>query len=88
MNRKEILSLSAGIGFFIIWVIDLNTPTPVEIQGKFWLELFFHYNWLMFCMACLFYYQISRNERLKSEGNSSKENFKVVDKTKKKKSKK
>ena len=54
MNRKEILSLSAGIGFFIIWVIDLNAPTPVEIQGKFWLELFFHYNWLMFCMACLF----------------------------------
>lgn len=88
MNRKEILSLSAGIGFFIIWVIDLNAPTPVEIQGKFWLELFFHYNWLMFCMACLFYYQISRNERLKSEENTTNKNIKTVVKNPKKKSKK
>jgi hypothetical protein len=88
MNRKEILSLSAGIGFFIIWVIDLNAPTPVEIQGKFWLELFFHYNWLMFCMACLFYYQISRNERLKSEENSKEISPKPTSKQLKKKSKK
>ncbi|MHA8050800.1 hypothetical protein V7S79_06760 [Aquirufa sp. ROCK-SH2] len=88
MNKKEVLSLSAGIGFFIIWVIDLNAPTPVEIQGKFWLELFFHYNWLMFCMACLFYYQISRNERLKSEADSSQKKPPVSDKTKKKNLKK
>jgi hypothetical protein len=88
MNRKEILSLSAGVGFFIIWVIDLNSPTPVEIQGKFWLELFFHYNWLMFCMACLFYYQISRNERLKAEENATKNPPKTVNSAPKKKSKK
>ncbi|MHA8066058.1 hypothetical protein V7S76_05155 [Aquirufa sp. ROCK2-A2] len=88
MNRKEVLSLSAGIGFFIIWVIDLNAPIPVKYQGNFWLELLFHYNWLMFCMACLFYYQISRNERLKSEENTANKNIKTVVKNPKKKSKK
>jgi hypothetical protein len=35
MGRKEILSLAAGIGFLIIWIIDLNSPTPASIQGNF-----------------------------------------------------
>jgi hypothetical protein len=67
MGRKEILSLAAGIGFFIIWIIDLNSPVPNNIKGHFWSEIFYHYGWLMYCVACLFYYQYSKNERLKKE---------------------
>ena len=67
MGRKEILSLAAGIGFFIIWIIDLNSPVPKDIQGHFWSEIFYHYSWLMYCVACLFYFQYSKNERMKKE---------------------
>lgn len=72
MSFKEIIALSAGIGFFIIWIIDLNAPTPVEIRGKFWHELFFHYTWLMWSVGCLFYYQYQKNNRLKEEHEASK----------------
>lgn len=82
MSFKEIIGLSAGIGFFIIWVIDLNAPTPIEIRGKFWHELFFHYTWLMWSVGCLFYYQYQKNIRTKEEDTPSKNT------TKKKKSKK
>lgn len=67
MGRKEILSLAAGIGFFIIWIYDLNSPVPNNIKGNFWSEIFYHYGWLMYCVTCLFYYQYSKNERLKKE---------------------
>lgn len=67
MTRKEIIILSAGIGFLIIWIIDLNAPTPVEIQGNFWLEIYFHYVWLMFGLGSLLYFQYSKNMRIKEE---------------------
>jgi hypothetical protein len=67
MSFKEIIGLSAGIGFLIIWIIDLNAPTPVEIRGKFWHELFFHYTWLMWSVGCLFYYQYQKNIRTQQE---------------------
>ncbi|MEY2794107.1 MAG: hypothetical protein RJA76_2099 [Bacteroidota bacterium] len=67
MSFKEIIGLSAGIGFFIIWIIDLNAPTPAEIRGKFWHELFFHYTWLMWSSGCLFYYQYQKNLRIKED---------------------
>ncbi|RVU25732.1 hypothetical protein EOJ36_04765 [Sandaracinomonas limnophila] len=72
MSFREIISLSAGIGFFIIWIIDLNAPTPAEIQGKFWHELFYHYNWLMFSVGCLFYFQYFKNLRVKNQETSDK----------------
>lgn len=67
MGRKEKLSLAAAIGFLLIWIIDLNSPIPTEIKGKFWSEIFYHYGWLMYCVSCLFYYQFSKNERLKKK---------------------
>ena len=35
MGKKEILSLAAAIGFILIWIIDLNSPTPAEVKGQF-----------------------------------------------------
>lgn len=84
MSFKEIIGLSAGIGFFIIWIIDLNAPTPLEIRGKFWHELFFHYTWLMWSVGCLFYYQYQKNLRNQKE----KDQQNKADTTKKLKSKK
>jgi hypothetical protein len=72
MSFKEIIGLSAGIGFFIIWIIDLNAPTPAEIRGKFWHELFFHYTWLMWSVGCLFYYQYQKNIRTQQEKDQEK----------------
>ncbi len=74
MSRREIFSLSGAIGFLIIWIIDLNSPTPKEIQGNFWNEIFYHYGWLMYAVACLFYYQFAKNMRLKKEEDQSKNN--------------
>jgi hypothetical protein len=50
----------------------LNSPTPKEIQGDFWNEIFYHYGWLMYAVACLFYYQFAKNMRLKKEEDQSK----------------
>lgn len=72
MGRKEVLSLAAGIGFLIIWIIDLNSATPSSIQGNFWSEIFYHYGWLMYCVACLFYYQYAKNDRIKKEEEANK----------------
>ena len=67
MGKKEILSLAAAIGFILIWIIDLNSPTPAELKGQFWAGIFYHYGWLMYGVACLFYYQYAKNERIKKE---------------------
>jgi hypothetical protein len=72
MSRREIFSLSGAIGFLIIWIVDLNGRTPKEIQGNFWNEIFYHYGWLMYAVACLFYYQFAKNMRLKKEEDNSK----------------
>ncbi|MFD3293765.1 hypothetical protein SKC35_08720 [Aquirufa sp. KTFRIE-69F] len=67
MGKKEIFSLAAAIGFILIWIIDLNSPTPAEVKGQFWGEIFYHYGWLMYGVGCLFYYQFAKNERIKKE---------------------
>jgi hypothetical protein len=67
MGKKEVLSLSAAIGFILIWIIDLNTPLPKEIEADFWGNIFAHYPFLMFGVGCLFYYQFAKNERIKKE---------------------
>ncbi|MFC0185025.1 hypothetical protein SAMN04515674_11565 [Pseudarcicella hirudinis] len=66
-SRKEVLLLSAGIGFLVIWIIDLNSPTPPEVKNNFWTNIFYHYGWLMFAVGFLFFFQYSKNERLKKE---------------------
>lgn len=72
MSIKELIGLSAGIGFFIIWILDLNKPVPAEIAGDFWNELLYHYAWLMYSVLCLFYFQYVRNIRLKSASEAEK----------------
>jgi hypothetical protein len=72
MSRSEKISLFIAIGFLIIWILDLNSPTPKEIQGMFWQEIGYHYSWLMFAVGCLFYYQFARNERITKEGKNKK----------------
>ncbi len=67
MSKKEIISLAIGIGFFIIWVMDLTKPIPEDIQGDFWAELIYHYFWLMFCISALFIYQYFRHIRLAND---------------------
>jgi hypothetical protein len=66
MSRSEKLSLFIAIGFLIIWIQDLNSPTPKEIQ------IGYHYSWLMFAVGCLFYYQFARNERISKEDKNKK----------------
>ncbi|MDI9872615.1 hypothetical protein [Flectobacillus roseus] len=75
MSRKEILLLSAALGFLIIWVLDLRAGTPPEVN-TFWTKIFYHYSWLMMCVGCLFYFQYSKQIRLKKEEQSSKSNKK------------
>lgn len=71
MSRKEILLLSAALGFLIIWVLDLRAGTPPEVN-TFWTKIFYHYSWLMMSVGCLFYFQYSKQIRLKKEEQSSK----------------
>lgn len=66
MTRKEILLLSAALGFLIIWVLDLRAGTPPEVN-TFWTKIFYHYSWLMMCVGCLFYFQYTKQIRLKKE---------------------
>jgi hypothetical protein len=55
MTLKEILLLAAAVGFFIIWALEYYNGIPLKAS----------YFWLMFGMGCLFYYQYSKNVRLK-----------------------
>jgi hypothetical protein len=72
MEKKEVLSLSAAIGFILIWIIDLNTPLPNEEKIGFWGNILAHYPFLMFGVGCLFYYQMAKNERIKKEKDGRK----------------
>ncbi|WP_044171968.1 hypothetical protein [Flectobacillus major] len=83
MSKKEILLLSAAIGFIIIWVLDLRAGTPPEID-TFWTRIFYHYSWLMMAVGCLFYFQYVKQIRLKKEEESNQEkNTKAAQDTKK-----
>ena len=55
MVLKEILLLAASIGFFIIWGLEIYNGIPLKAS----------YFWLMFGLACLLYFQYSKNIRLK-----------------------
>lgn len=57
MNLKETLLLSAAVGFFLIWVGELFKGLPLKES----------YFWVMFSIACLLYFQYSKNVRLKAE---------------------
>ena len=72
MSRKEILLLFAAVGFLIIWVLDLRAGLPAGLEPTFWNKIFYHYSWLMFAVGCLFYFQYSKQIRLKKEEEEAK----------------
>jgi hypothetical protein len=67
MTLKEILLLAASVGFFIIWGLELYNGIPLKAS----------YFWVMFGLASMFYFQYSKNERLKKEKNKAS----IIDKT-------
>ena len=79
MSKKEILLLFAAIGFLIIWILDLRAGLPAGLEPTFWNNIFYHYSWLMFAAGCLFYFQYSKQIRLKKEENEQKDKPVEVD---------
>ncbi len=77
MSKKEILLLFAAVGFIIIWILDMRAGLPATIEPTYWNKIFYHYSWLMFSAGCLFYFQYSKQIRLKKleeqEKNKPKE---------------
>ncbi len=63
MVLKEILLLAAAIGFFLIWGLEIYNGIPLKAS----------YFWLMFGMGCLFYFQYSKNIRLKNISNNKED---------------
>ena len=72
MSKKEILLLFAAVGFLIIWILDLRAGLPPGLEPTVWNNIFYHYSWLMFAVGCLFYFQYSKQIRLKKEENEQK----------------
>jgi hypothetical protein len=72
MSKKEILLLFAAVGFLIIWILDLRAGLPAGLEPTFWNKIFYHYSWLMFAAGCLFYFQYSKQIRLKKEDEEAK----------------
>jgi hypothetical protein len=64
MTLKEILLLAASIGFFIIWGMEIYNGITLKAS----------YFWIMFGIGCLLYFQYSKNERLKKEGDITNSN--------------
>jgi hypothetical protein len=62
MILKEILLLSAAIGFFIIWILEIMNGVPFKAT----------YFWIMFSVGSLLYFQYSKNARLKKNSNQNK----------------
>jgi amino acid permease len=74
MSKKEILLLFAALGFLIIWILDLRAGLPAGLEPTFWNKIFYHYSWLMFAAGCLFYFQYSKQIRLKKLEQEQKNN--------------
>jgi hypothetical protein len=75
MVLKEILLLSAAVGFFIIWILEIMAGYPLKAT----------YFWVMFGLGFLLYFQYSKNVRLKKEeANSNPNSSKTKVKAKKK----
>ncbi len=81
MSKKEILLLFAAVGFLIIWILDMRAGLPASIEPTYWNKIFYHYSWLMFAAGCLFYFQYSKQIRLKKleEQEKNKPNIEQKD---------
>ena len=84
MSKKEILLLFAAVGFLIIWILDMRAGLPAGIEPTYWNKIFYHYSWLMFSAGCLFYFQYSKQIRLKKEEEIGKNKLKLEQKDDKK----
>lgn len=73
MSKKEVLLLFAAVGFLIIWILDLRAGLPPGLEPTVWNNIFYHYSWLMFAVGCLFYFQYSKQIRLKKEENKQQD---------------
>jgi hypothetical protein len=62
MTLKESILLSAAVGFFLIWVGEVFKNIPLKES----------YFWVMFSLGCLFYFQYTKNVRLKREAAEKK----------------
>jgi amino acid permease len=80
MSKKEVLLLFAAVGFIIMWVLDLRAGLPAGLEPTFWNKIFYHYSFLMFAAACLFYFQYTKQIRLKKEENEEKNKSEVSQK--------
>lgn len=77
MTLKESLLLSAAVGFFIIWAGELFQGVPLKAS----------YFWVMFSIACLLYFQYTKNVRLKKEAAAARQQQSAVKKPVSKKKK-
>lgn len=62
MSLKESILLSAAVGFFLIWVGEVFKNIPLKES----------YFWVMFSIGCLFWFQYTKNVRLKREEQEKK----------------
>lgn len=72
MSKKEVLLLFAAVGFIIMWILDLRAGLPAGLEPTVWNKIFYHYSFLMFAAGCLFYFQYSKQIRLKKEEEDAK----------------
>lgn len=62
MSLKESILLSAAVGFFLIWAGEVFKNIPLKES----------YFWVMFSIGCLFWFQYTKNVRLKREEQEKK----------------
>ncbi|NEU67586.1 hypothetical protein GK091_11895 [Spirosoma agri] len=74
MKLSEILLLSGGAGFLILWIAEYQRTTFTE---SYWL--------LMLCLGCLLAFQYVKNKRLEREKAISPTIKQMVEDRKKKK---
>ncbi len=80
MSKKEVLLLFAAVGFIIMWILDLRAGLPAGLEPTVWNKIFYHYSFLMFAVVCLFYFQYSKQIRLKKEEEEAKKKVIVTEK--------
>ncbi|NDU96610.1 hypothetical protein GK108_17140 [Spirosoma terrae] len=74
MKLSEILLLSAGVGFLVLWIAEYQRTSFAE---SYWL--------LMLCLGCLLTFQYVKNKRIEREKTVSPTIRQMVEDRKKKK---
>ncbi|WP_394366280.1 hypothetical protein [Spirosoma terrae] len=74
LKLSEILLLSAGVGFLVLWIAEYQRTSFAE---SYWL--------LMLCLGCLLTFQYVKNKRIEREKTVSPTIRQMVEDRKKKK---